>query len=232
MRAVIFANGVISHPTALLPLVSRQDWIMAANGGFMHCLDLGLVPHVIVGDLDSLPKSVREKISHQKIEVFRHPPEKDQTDLELAVGLALEKNADPIFLIGTAGGRWDMTLANFLLPAVFGKNAERIRLLDPPNEARLLMPGREYSIAGSPGDLVSLIPISEKAEGVYLDGLKYPLNNHTILLGSTLGVSNELAAPEAKIRFSAGLLICVITRGLPGPSDRNVLVNSRQLTGE
>ncbi|PJF45860.1 MAG: thiamine diphosphokinase, partial [Candidatus Thermofonsia Clade 3 bacterium] len=89
MRALIAVNGVIQDYSSLQPLLRDDDYLVAADGGALHWLALGRTPHVVVGDLDSLPADLVESLAAQGVRIERHPREKDQTDIELAIERAL-----------------------------------------------------------------------------------------------------------------------------------------------
>ena len=117
MRTIIFVNGIISDYSSLNRWLQADDHLICADGGVRHCLAMGLQPSVIVGDLDSAPSEVVEDLVAQGVLIERHPPAKNQTDLELAIERALQDGADEILLLGALGGRLDQTLANLLILA-------------------------------------------------------------------------------------------------------------------
>ena len=90
-----------------------------------------------------------------------------------------------------------------------------MRLLDGRQELRLLRGGGSLELHGSPGDVVSLIPLNEAARGITTRGLEYPLTNENLLLGATRGVSNVLLGEQARIHLRQGLILCVILHGDP-----------------
>ena len=94
MRAVIFANGGFSHPDPLLP----GDFVIAADGGARYCLELGITPHLVVGDFDSLDPASLQALEQAGVELARYPERKDFTDLELALQHARLRGADEILI--------------------------------------------------------------------------------------------------------------------------------------
>lgn len=207
-RAVIFANGELRDPQAALALLRPDDWIIAADGGALHAQALGRRPHVVVGDLDSLPPGSDLALQAQGIAVQAHPIRKDQTDLELAIRHALQAGITDVLVLGALGGRWDQTLANLLLPALADLAAARIRLVDGAQQIYLV--GRRTVIEGQPGDTVSLIPLGGDVRGIVTDGLEYPLGGETLALGSTRGISNTLVGQSASVLVEDGQLMCVV----------------------
>ena len=115
MIATIFASGTIENPTRAREAAEKSDLVLAANGGALHCLLLEIVPAIVVGDLDSLDEANRQTLEAGGTEFITHPPDKDQTDLELALLYALARGATEITVLGAIGGRLDMTIANVQL---------------------------------------------------------------------------------------------------------------------
>ena len=213
MRAVIFANGTLSHPQATRDAIHPGDLIIAADGGARHCLDLGITPAVLIGDCDSLSQGDQERLQTAGAQVVRHPRRKDQTDLELAVDYARQVGADEVIILGGVGSRWDQSLANLLLLTAEPFASMQIQLRDGPQSARLLRGGQTITLRGEHGDTVSLIALSAQARGVTTHGLEYSLHNGTLELGSTLGISNSLIAEQAFISLQEGLLLCLMIHG-------------------
>ena len=212
-RAIIFANGLLGNSEAARQSIRPDDILIAADGGARHCRRLGMTPHFIVGDFDSLEPAELQVFQDAGVIVIRHPARKDFTDLELALRHARALGADEIIVLGGLGARWDQTLANLLLPAAEAFAAAHIRLLDGAQEVFLLRAGESAVITGSPGDTVSLIPIGGDAQGVTTGGLEYPLVGETLVFGATRGVSNVLLEESATVHLQGGLLLCVVIHG-------------------
>ena len=207
-RAVIFANGDLQDRTAARAALRPGDRLIAADGGLQHLQALGLTPDVVVGDLDSISPAQAQALDRDGLRVVRYPVRKDETDLELALRLALAEGAGEVLILGGLGGRWDQTLANLLLVAHPDFRGVNVRLLDGRQQL-VLIQGRTQ-IEGQPGDLVSLIPLGGDATGVTTHGLEYPLENGTLRFGSTLGISNVLLDRQAEVEVRSGWVMCII----------------------
>jgi thiamine pyrophosphokinase len=212
MKTVIFANGVLGSIETAKDMAAQSDYIIAADGGAKHCEQLGIVPDLLIGDLDSVTDDDLRSLTDKGVEIIRHPVHKDQTDLELAVREARNRGADDIAVVGALGGRWDMTLANVML---LGANLAgiNVRLVDGPHELFMLYGGNSITVQGGAGDLLSLIPLGREARGVTLEGLEYPLNDALIEFGSTLGISNVFLGEKAIVHLVEGALLCVHLKG-------------------
>lgn len=208
MRAVIFANGDPPDRATAQRLVRGADLVIAADGGCRHALSLGITPQVVIGDLDSLEPALRAQLAEAGTRFLTYSPEKDETDLELALLYAAEQGAEEVAVLGAVGSRIDQTLANLLLltrPALAGAS---VRIVTGRQEAFLVRD--EELVEGRPGDTVSLIPIGGDARGVTAEGFRWPLANETLQFGSTRGVSNVLLGRRAHVYVREGFLLCVV----------------------
>ncbi|MBN1991196.1 MAG: thiamine diphosphokinase [Anaerolineae bacterium] len=208
-RIVIFANGILNRPDLLRPRLRPTDRIFCADGGTQHALALGLTPHAIIGDLDSLPPELVSRMEAEGVAIHRHPARKDQTDLELAFELAMAQQPDEILLLTALGGRLDQMLANILLLTRPEYAAAQLALADGPYWATLVRSRQSLTISGRPGDTLSLIPLTPLVSRVTLTGVTWPLEKASLSLGSTFTISNALAAPQAALQIGEGLVLVV-----------------------
>ncbi len=180
---------------------------LAADGGAWALLRRGLFPDVAVGDWDSLGPEGLARLRAAGTALHTFPPEKDATDLELALHYAVEHGARQIHVFGALGGRWDQTAANLLLLA--HPRLRRVRVVLYHQGQRVwLLQGREV-IHGQPGDTLSLIPVGGPARGVTLRGVAYPLDDGALPWASTLGVSNRLTQAQAEVVVREGMALVV-----------------------
>jgi thiamine pyrophosphokinase len=207
-RAVIFANGPLADLDAARAVLRPGDRLIAADGGLRHLRALGQRPHALVGDLDSVEAGEAARLEAAGVGVHRYPARKDETDLELALRLALAEGASEVVVLGALGGRWDQTLANLLLLAHPDFRGARVRLLVGAQQVYLVR--GETLIEGQPGDTVSLVPLGSDARGVTTAGLEYPLTDGTLPFGGTLGISNVLVGQTATVSVAEGLVVCVV----------------------
>jgi len=186
--------------------------IIAADGGTTHCRELGIIPSIIVGDLDSIKPDYLSCLQKSDTEIISYPANKDQTDLELAIRKAIELGCDEILVLGALGARWDMTIANLLLPALSDFSKVAIRLIDGRQEIIMLRGEGELTFKGKKGDILSIAPLGKDAEGVTLQGLEYPLKDDVLKFGATRGISNVLLEDTATVYLKKGLLLCIHIR--------------------
>ena len=209
-RAVIFVNGQIPDLDRVPQLLRPGDVLIAADGGTRHLFALGLVPALVVGDLDSLNGDDRSKLIAAGTEIRSHPADKNETDLELALRHATDSGFDEILIIGALGNRLDQTLGNLALlasPSLVGLN---IRMDD--GDEQVFFVRERAQVDGAPGDLVSLIPWGRRVSGVTTEGLQWPLQNETLHPYKTRGISNTMNGEKAFISVRSGLLLIVHSR--------------------
>ena len=228
MRAVVVAHGDLGgDPEWAAALLDSADLIVAADGGGAAVWDLGRCPHAVVGDLDSLDAPLRAALKGRGCAFETHRRDKDQTDTELALGLACARGATSIVLLGALGGpRLDHALANVLLLALPELAGRDVCLADPRHEVYLLRAPASRTLSGTPGDVVTLLPLTPLARGITTEGLLYALEAGSLALGRGRGVSNELTGRQATIRLDDGLLLVVLHHRAPavlggGPTPRS-----------
>lgn len=193
MRAVIIGSGEIKDYEKAKNRISAEDYIICADGGYDHAVKMGINPDILIGDFDSIKKIPKN------IEQVRYPVQKDMTDSHIALELAKEKGYNEMLLLGFTGDRADHALTNILLLI----NYPNAVIADDNNEIRLIKNKTELS--GGIGDIISIIPICGDLEGVTTSGLGYPLDNETLYMGGSRGVSNVMTAEKCVITCNGGM---------------------------
>lgn len=188
------------------------DVVIVADRGVMAAKELDIIPDYIVGDFDSGDTTVVEYFKSQ-FEVYGKPmvrtfnPEKDETDTELAISLALILNPKEIVLLGATGTRLDHTMANIELLYRITESGVRARIIDEYNV--ISIHDKEITLKRDKafGEYFSLIPFTDSVKGLNIRGAKYEVENYILSSGSSLGVSNEFMKNIVKISFDSGILI-------------------------
>ena len=220
MRALILADG--DSPTRAALDARWPGWdagidlVVAADGGARLAPSLGLPIDLWVGDGDSLGESGVAELVARGVTVERSPRDKDESDTELAIHAALDRGATDLIILGGFGGpRLDHALANIGLLALGGLDGIDVVLLDGVSRVGWLTGGvvdgvpRSWPLAGQPGDLVTLLPMSADVDGVTTTGLAYPLDNETLPAGTTRGLSNVIASAGARVTLRSGRLLVI-----------------------
>lgn len=214
MNTLIVAGGEIN--LAFLEnysLTKKPDIIIAVDKGLDALNKLNIVPNHIVGDLDSVNHSLIECYKNNpKINIHQYQPEKDYTDTDIALKLAISLRSSHITIIGALGKRMDHALANIhILTLALDANIP-CKLLDNNNRIYLINNSHTIEKSNTYGKYISLIPLTSSVEGLTLTGFKYPLNKYLLTIGNSLGISNEIIDNTATICLKKGILIVIESR--------------------
>jgi thiamine pyrophosphokinase len=209
-RIIIFANGELPDLTKARSLLRPGDFVICADGGTRHVLDLNVRPDLIIGDLDSTDLEAIRKFREDGVNIESHPRDKNETDLELAINRAIEWHPQQIVIVAALGGRLDQTLANIMLLTDPRLSPFDMRLDDGVEEIQLCR--ERVEVQGRAGDLVSLIPWQGVVFGIRTEGLRWPLHRETLYPDKTRGISNEMIGDAASVSMESGLLLIVHRR--------------------
>ena len=216
MTTVIVAGGNIDEKFVggfIKDLNESSLFIIACDRGYEACETLGIVPNILIGDFDSAATGVQGRARAAGIEIVTLNPEKDDTDAEAALDIAIKNTdeEDEIFLLGATGTRLDHIMGNIALIGKGLKNGRAVIMLDGHNSVQMIEPGEEYVVEREYkfGKYVSVFPYMGPVRGLNMKGFKYPVSNGVIEGFNTLTVSNELAADEGVISIDQGYLVVI-----------------------
>lgn len=210
MTAVIVCNGSIIDYSYYKKYLENDRLIISVDGGAAHIRQFGIIPHIVLGDFDSISKEDFEYFKNAGAEIIQFQVEKDMTDTELALKTAIERGYREIVIIGGLGHRLDHSLANvFILKKILEWGAKGV-IVNEHNEITLI--DRSIRIEKKENTKLTLLALSEKVTGVTIKGFYYPLNNATLEMGSTWGVSNEFVNEWAEVSIDSGLLLVIQSR--------------------
>ncbi len=205
MRAFIFCGGEI-FPDTIEERAEDGDLVIAADSGYTNAKKMGAKIDLLVGDFDSM-----KDIPEDAREIFRVPAEKNATDTQLAVELALGRGADEIIIVGSTSGRFDHAasllailedLWDKRIPAIVVNGHNRVRFL---RNSGVIILRSQYKY-------FSVVALDEKVKGVSIDGAKYPLKNKEILRRNQFAISNEIVKNCALITVKKGAVYVVESR--------------------
>ncbi|GMQ92972.1 MAG: thiamine diphosphokinase [Acidimicrobiia bacterium] len=203
-RAVILAGGDMNTETR----VSGTDLVIAADSGYQHAMDHSIPVDMLVGDLDSISETALAHATGDGVTIVKHPEDKDETDLELALRTAVGHGATTIDIHGGEGGRLGHLLGVALsiahpdwvyLDIIWHTSAGIVRIASPERSVRIVAPI---------GQLMTLLPIGD-ATGVTTTGLRWPLDDATLVRGTSRGVSNESVAEQIVIEVAGGTVLVI-----------------------
>lgn len=187
---------------------NKYDIIITADKGTEELAHLEIEPQYIVGDFDSVDKNILAKYEKSNTKIKRLVPEKDFTDTQSALELAIDLKSTDITIVGATGTRMDHVIANIhILKEALDKGIQA-KIIDENNEISLINKSIKIQ-KDEKYKYISLIPLTTEVMGVTIKGMKYPLNSYTMTIGNSLGVSNEQIEQIAEISIQKGILIVI-----------------------
>ena len=209
MKILIFGSGEINSYDWIKNYLGGRLFVICCDGGCAHANALGLLPDLIIGDFDSVDNGLLEFYKGKNVSVITYSTEKDVTDMEAGLDLALERPEGEILIFGGSGSRFDHTLVNVhLLVKAKHKNPW---LLGETFRATLIT--GEKALEAQEGNTLTLIPLTGSATGITTCGLKYPLYRETLDFAASRGSSNVFVGSSASVTLETGILLAVISEG-------------------
>lgn len=189
---------------------NKDSLVIAVDKGLESLYKLNIIPDHIVGDLDSVNATILKHYQNNpQITIHKYIPEKDYTDTDIALKLAIKLAASNITIIGATGTRIDHMLANIHVLTYALDSKIPCHILDSNNKIYLINDSAKLNKDEAHGKYISLIPLTTSVEGLTLKGFKYPLNNYCLTIGKSLGISNEIIQDNATINLKSGTLIVI-----------------------
>lgn len=208
-KVVIISNGRLGDPAFFRKRREAMGDILTicCDGGTRHLERLSIRPDVIMGDMDSADADGLERYAASGVKISKYRRDKDATDTQLALEYAIGLNPESIEIWGALGGRIDHALANLFLLNLGEKAGIKTSLVDEFCE--IFTVEKETSLNEAVGQTVSLFALGSQTEGISLKGFKYSLNNETLEMGSSRGISNVVVDSPAIIHIRSGSLLVV-----------------------
>lgn len=210
-RAVVVVAGGDEPLPATLAMLPPEAVVIAADSGLDHAVTLGLDPTVVVGDMDSVGPGLLEALGDE-VEVVVHPVDKDASDLELAVSVALGLEPDEVVVVGGHGGRLDHLLTNVALLTSEAFAGIEVRWLAGRD---VVIPVRDHlRVEGRSSATISLVPVGGPARGVTTRGLRWELADEDLEPTSSRTISNQFTGTEAEVWVREGVLVVVLPEAI------------------
>ena len=207
VQAVVALAGEIHDSALVRRALGGAGLIVAADGGANRLRRLGILPHVVIGDLDSLAGEDLFQLKSVGVEFAPHPDPEQRTDGDVAIAYALKRGATSLIVLGSFGGpRYDHVIANLYLLAHPDLKQIPAWAVDGWTALTVLNGGgvSQAHFHGHPGDYVSITAVSERVEGITTVGLKWPLSDAAFTRGLNEGASNELIGDRAMVQIASG----------------------------
>ena len=204
-EALVICNGEVLSKKGMTPLLREKPFIVCADGGANKARRLGIVPDLIIGDLDSVSPATRKFFSD--VETIRIKSQYS-TDLEKTLDYLLKHRYRSAIIVGAMGGRPDHSFANF---SILKKYHKRIRLLFSDASCDIQIVDRKIAFESRIGSVVSLMPLG-RCEGITTTGLEFPLHGESLELGIREGASNKVISSPVKISVKKGSLLLFVVK--------------------
>jgi thiamine pyrophosphokinase len=202
-RALIILSGA-----RVIPKKKDGNVVICADSGYLQALEASIDVDHLVGDMDSLPQDHLKEAVDSGISVQVHPRDKDLSDGEIALRLALDMGYEKITITGGKGGRIDHVLSTFYLPFL-SENRIDLEIWIDKDQVLILEEGKKVHFQKS-WKVVSLIPINSSCV-VTTSGLKWPLTSARLEMGTTRGIHNEPITIPFSIKCEEGSLWVILT---------------------
>lgn len=209
MSKAIIITSYIEGNMDLKKYFNSENYVICTDGGYDLAAAQNIRPNLLLGDFDSIKNQLPNDI-----ETIRFKPEKDYTDLDLAIKTVVKRNFSQLDILGGIGGRLDHTVANLQLLSHYDRYFDRLIMMDARNKCFIIdsKKHKSFIIEKEENSYFSLFSLSEKTTGVSIKGAKYPLENHTLTRTFPLGVSNEFAKKNTVVSIKDGTLLAVISK--------------------
>lgn len=217
-RTLVFSGGRYDDSFVKAYLKEQSfDSVVCADSGLDAAFRHNVMVDYFMGDFDSVSPIVLEKYQNafasekHSAQWIQYPKEKDATDTQLVLEWVVERNPSEIVILGATGGRMDHFLANLNLLMIPLKQKIPAYIIDRNNKIYLIDSKTKIKRKNQYGKYISIQPLSQEVIGITLQGMKYTLEDYTMRIGTSLGVSNEMAkdCQEAVIQMKDGVLVVV-----------------------
>ena len=206
LTALILANGDPPSRRLFDSLRQSSHLLICADGGANIAHRWGVRPDLVIGDLDSIHRTVIKALPSG---IVQRVDEQESTDLEKALALCQRRRVRRVVVLGATGGRLDHAAGNLSALLKFSIRMD-VRFVDDLGEVRAA--GRGGMLKVQPGTTVSLLPMT-RCTGVTTRGLKWNLSRSVLQWGVRESTSNVVISSRASLRVERGdLLIFVVRR--------------------
>lgn len=208
MIVAICSGGPIQEVAFSL---TADIWI-GVDRGALYLIEHGIHPDRIVGDFDSVTTAEFARISETVDQIEQFQAEKDETDTDLALHVALTYKPAEIILTGVTGGRLDHYEAALRSVYLLQRQYPDIvfKIINPHNTIRFLSPGT-HNLDRNPNTYISFFAYDSSLHNVTIRGLKYETTDEIIRQGSTRFTSNEIKT-GGSISFTGGICLMITSK--------------------
>ena len=202
MTGILLIGGKAPDLKSVETILTQADYVVAADSGFDLAQTYGIVPDIVIGDMDSVSgcEAFRSFPDEKKL---TYPEDKDETDTELGLEVLERYGCRERIIIGGGEGRLDHTMGI-------------LALFEREPHPDLWMTGRESIMSihkeavfdTYPNQRISLFPLGEEECTMSSEGLKWELDDLRWSRGD-FGLSNRALSIQVRIRMKTGRLLLV-----------------------
>lgn len=207
--AILFPNIRTFYSPKIKEFCRKDSFVVAIDGGAENAFKIHVIPHIVIGDMDSISSKTKYFIKKKRIEILQYAKEKDKTDFELTLDYLLSRGIRRIVFAGLSGERTDHVIANWMILAdLYSKGyLESIKVVEKNQTTDFSK--KDWKATVQLGDLVSIIPLPEGARGVITHGLKYKLRGENLKFGTSRGISNIAEEKNIRVKITGGSVMIV-----------------------
>lgn len=210
LKALLILNGKRVNKDIMYQLRDQCQYILAADGATDYCVELGILPDLVLGDLDSISPSSLDILKERQVATQVFPVKKDKTDSQLSLEYLVDMGATEITIVGALGSRIDHSLANIFLLKTLKDRGVRGKIVGDKNTIYLI--DDELILDKLEGHFVSIIPLDPGGATVSLEGFEYKLSKVHIDFASTHGISNFILDDKGYIKIHEGQCLVTVSR--------------------
>lgn len=183
--------------------INENDFIIAADGGYKHCVSVGVKPHLVVSDFDSYHEEIKD------VEVVRCVPEKDDTDMLLAIREGMQRGCHEFIIYGALGGRIEHSIANIQCLKSLCEQGYLAKMIS--KDCCVQVSNDQIEFDEKNKGYVSVFSLSDTSV-VSIKNLKYNLDHAMLTSSYPLGIDNEFVGKKSKIVVHEGCILVITNK--------------------
>ena len=211
MKVLIVGGGNEPSGKLLEDYAKKVDKIIGVDRGCSYLLKNNIYPHYIVGDFDSINRDDIKKLEINSIKKFKYNCEKDSTDSDIAIKIALKMEFAEIYMMAMTGSRLDHSFANLGLLSKANSAGAKAYIINETNKIYLLEESSKIKKDNS-YRYISFLAYCDKVENFNIKNAKYDLENYTLYLGDNRTVSNEFLEEDIEVEFTKGKILVIFSK--------------------
>ena len=211
MKVLIVGGGNEPSGKLLEDYSKKVDKIIGVDRGCSYLLKNNIYPHYIVGDFDSINRDDIKKLEIDSIKKFKYNCEKDSTDSDIAIKIALKMEFAEIYMMAMTGSRLDHSFANLGLLSKANSAGAKAYIINETNKIYLLEESSKIKKDNS-YRYISFLAYCDKVENFNIKNAKYDLENYTLYLGDNRTVSNEFLEEDIELEFTKGKILVIFSK--------------------